>query len=59
MKQLTNQQRAAVIRCVVDGVSIRAKTRITGVAVNSIQKLTRELGQACLEYQDHVLRNLP
>lgn len=58
MKQLTKSQRCAVARCLVDGVSIRATTRITGVALNTIQKLTRDLGEAVLAYQDHALRNL-
>lgn len=58
MNKLTQQQRCAVIRCLVDGVSIRATTRITGVAKNTIQKLTRELGQAVLDYQDNVLRGI-
>ena len=58
MKQLTSEQRCAVIRCLVDGVSIRATVRITGVAKNTIQKLTRELGEAVLAYQDNVLRNV-
>jgi IS1 family transposase len=42
----------------VDGCSIRATTRITGVAKNTIQKLTRELGEAVLEYHDNVVRNV-
>ena len=58
MKQLTKEQRCAVIRCLVDGVSIRATTRITGVAKNTIQKLTREMGEACLEFQRNALRNI-
>lgn len=58
MKQLTQEQRCAVIRCLVDGVSIRATTRITSVAKNTIQKLTRDLGEAVLQYQDNVLRNI-
>jgi IS1 family transposase len=58
MKQLTKAQRCAVVRCLVDGVSIRATTRITGVAKNTIQKLTRELGEALLAYQDEHLRNV-
>ncbi len=58
MKQLTKEQRAAVIRCLVDGVSIRATVRITGVAKNTIQKLTRDLGEAVLQYQDNVLKNI-
>jgi hypothetical protein len=47
-----------VIRCLVDGCSIRATVRITGVAKNTIQKLTRELGEACLQFQDNALRNI-
>jgi hypothetical protein len=53
MKQLAKQQRVAVIRCLVDGVSIRATTRITGVCKNTIQKLTRELREAVLQYFDN------
>ncbi len=59
MKQLTKQLRAAVIRCLVEGNSISSTVRITGVAMNTIQKLTRDLGEAVLAYQDNVLRNLP
>jgi IS1 family transposase len=59
MKQLTKDQRCAVVRCLCDGVSIRATTRITGVSKNAIQRLTRELGEAVLQYQENVLRNLP
>ena len=58
MKQLTQKQRCAVVRCLVDGVSVRGTARITGVSKNTIQKLTRDLGEACLQYQNNVLRNL-
>lgn len=58
MKQLTKQQRVAVIRCLVEGNSIRSTVRITGVSKNTIQKLTRDLGEAVLAYQDQVLRGL-
>lgn len=58
MKQLTREQRCAVVRCLVDGVSIRATVRITGVSKNTIQKLTRDLGKAVLEFQDNALRNI-
>ncbi len=58
MNTLTNEKRCAVIKCLVDGCSIRATTRITGVAKNTIQKLTRDLGQAVLEYHDNVIRNI-
>jgi len=38
---------------------MRATSRITGVARNTIDKLLVELGAACLDYQDRTLRNLP
>lgn len=59
MKQLSKEQRCAVVRCLVDGCSIRASLRITGVSKNAMQRLTKTLGEACLEYQDRVLRKLP
>jgi DNA-directed RNA polymerase specialized sigma24 family protein len=52
MNTLSPEQRCAVIRCLCDGVSIGATTRITGVAKNTIQRLTRDLGKAVLEYHD-------
>ena len=52
MKQLTKQQRVAVIRCLVEGNSIRSTVRITGASKNTIQKLTRDLGEAVLAYQE-------
>lgn len=58
MKQLTKEQRVAVIKCLVDGCSIRATVRITGASMNTIQRLTKQLGKACLEFQDKALKNL-
>jgi IS1 family transposase len=42
----------------VDGNSIRATVRITGVAKNTVTKLLVQAGAICSEYQDRVLRNL-
>lgn len=59
MNQLSIADRVAVIRCLVDGCSMRATSRITGVARNTIDKLLVELGAVCLDYQDRTLHNLP
>lgn len=48
-----------VIRCLVDGASVAATCRITGISKNTVQKLTRDLGEEALKFQDHALRNLP
>jgi IS1 family transposase len=58
MNKLTHEKRCAVIRCLVEGNSVRSTVRITGVSKNAIQRLTREIGDACLRFQDKILRNL-
>jgi IS1 family transposase len=58
MNSLSTAKRTAVVRCLVEGNSIRATVRITGVAKNTVTKLLVDLGAACSEYQDRVLRDL-
>ena len=58
MNQLTNERRTQVIKCLCEGLSIRATVRMTGVAKNTIVKLLAEVAVACNEYQDKTLRNL-
>lgn len=59
MNSLNNERRTQVIKCLVEGNSIRATVRMTGVAKNTVVKLLADVGQACLGYQDKTLRNLP
>jgi IS1 family transposase len=59
MNKLTTAKRAAVVAALVEGCSIRATVRLTGVAKNTVAKLLVDLGAACTRYQDEVLRNLP
>lgn len=47
MNQLDTAKRAQVIRCLVEGNSIRATVRMTGAAKNTVTKLLVELGEAC------------
>ncbi len=54
---LTKDKRKAVVACLVEGNSIRATVRMTGVAKNTIAKLLVELGDACAKYQDGAFRN--
>jgi IS1 family transposase len=58
MNQLTGERRAQVVRCLVEGNSIRSTVRMTGVAKNTIVKLLVELGSACSQYHDRTMRNL-
>ena len=59
MNKLTTSKRAEVIRCLVEGNSIRSTVRITGAAKNTVTKLLVDAGRACSVYQNENLRNLP
>jgi IS1 family transposase len=59
MNRLSTEKRAQIIGCLVEGNSIRATVRMTGAAKNTIVKLLADLGEACAEYQDGMLQDLP
>jgi IS1 family transposase len=58
MNKLSIEERARVIGCLVEGNSLRATSRMTGVAFNTVLKLLPDIGRACSAYQDKVFRNL-
>jgi IS1 family transposase len=58
MNRLRTAQRAAVVKALVDGNSIRATVRLTGVAKNTVTKLLLELGEACAKFQSTALVDL-
>ena len=58
MNRLKIEERTAIIRCLIEGNSIRSTARITGAARNTITSLLVALGKATTEYQDRTLRNL-
>ncbi len=58
MNRLNTARRAQVVRCLVEGNSIRATVRMTGVAKNTVVRLLVELGAACTRFMDDSMRNL-
>lgn len=58
MNKLSNERRTQIIRCLVEGNSIRATCRMTDTAKGTVLKLLVEIGKACDEYQRTHLRNL-
>ncbi len=58
MNRLSIERRAEVIRALVEGNSIRATVRMTGVAKNTVTKLLVDVGQACSAFQDATMRDL-
>jgi len=59
VNKLDNARRAEVVAALVEGNSIRATVRMTGVAKNTVTKLLVDLGGACSAYQNEAMRNLP
>ena len=59
MNRLTTEQRARIVGCLTEGMSIRATVRVTGAAKNTVTKLLVDLGQACTTCQDTALVDLP
>lgn len=58
MNKLSQEERVRVVACLVEGNSLRATVRMTGVHRTTIQNLLVDLGRACSGYQDRTLRNL-
>lgn len=58
MNRLTISKRAEIIRCLVEGNSIRSTVRITGASKNTIGKLLVDAGKACSTYHDEHVRDV-
>jgi IS1 family transposase len=58
MNRLDINRRAQVLKALVEGNSIRATVRMTGVAKNTVTKLLVDLGKACTEFHDKYVRNI-
>lgn len=59
MNKLPVAKRAEILGMMVEGMSLRAISRLTGASKNTIVKLLEDAGKAFSEYQDEHLRNLP
>jgi IS1 family transposase len=58
MNKLSSERRAQILSMMVEGNSIRAITRMTGVSKNTVVKLLADAGEAFSVYQDRAFRNL-
>lgn len=58
MNCLDNATRAKVVSCLIEGCSVRATVRMTGVSKTTIVKLLADLGAACASYHDRYVRDL-
>jgi hypothetical protein len=58
MNRLNISRCSQVIAALVEGNSIRATVRMTGVSKDAVTRLLVRFGSAAAEYQDYALRNL-
>jgi len=58
MNRLTTVERAQLVTLLVEGNSIRATSRISGIAYSTVIKFVADIGRACLEFQDKTIRNV-
>jgi len=58
MNYLDTATRARVVNCLIEGCSVRATVRMSGVSKTTIMKLLADLGAACAAYHNRSVRNL-
>jgi IS1 family transposase len=58
MNKMSTERQAAVLRCLVEGNSIRATVRLTGAAKNTVTKLLRDVGAHCINHHDRFVQNV-
>ena len=59
MNTLSRDKRILIIRCLVEGMSVRATARTADVSKNTVNRLLVQAGKVCGEYQAEALRELP
>jgi IS1 family transposase len=55
---LSTAKRVQIVAALVEGCGIRATARMADVSKDTVMKLWREIGEACIRYQDEAFRNL-
>ena len=58
MNRLPLSKRVQILGLLVEGCSMRAASRLADCSINTVTKLLVDVGEACAEYQDRVLRDL-
>ena len=58
MRKLPTAKRAMILNMLVEGTSMRAVSRMTGVSINTVSKLLVDAGEACAAYHDETVRDV-
>ena len=59
MNRLPLKMQTLILRCLVEGMSVRSTARTADISKNTVIKLLVDTGKACNDYQGPTLRNLP
>ena len=58
MNRLDRATRATIINLLIEGMSMRAISRITGASINTVTRLLVDAGKACAEFHDANVRDV-
>lgn len=58
MNKLPVAQRAQILSMLCEGSSMRSISRVANVSINTVDKLLREAGEACVAFHDEKVRNV-
>ena len=58
MNRLPTEKRVQILGMLVEGMSLRAASRLSGASINTVTKLLVDVGRACQAYHDEHARNL-
>jgi IS1 family transposase len=58
VNRLSTERRAKILSLMVEGVSLRAITRLTGTGKNTLARLLAEFGGVCADYHNRNVRNV-
>ena len=58
MNRLATEKRAQILGMLVEGMSMRAVSRLTGVSINTVTKLLLDAGEACAVAHDEMVRDV-
>ena len=59
MNKLSIKERAAIVRLLVEGNSLRSCSRIADVSINTVTGIVEKVGEACLKFHNDTVVNVP
>ena len=58
MNKLSKEKQIEIVKCLTEGMSLRATARMADVSRNTVSKLLLEIGEACAIYHDQHVKNV-